>query len=236
MHFIVEQWKNCHDLIVEKVLYATNGNKCYKITAAGELQNDHQEADTRLLLHSKHANLTYSNIVVYTQDTDVFTIALSESTSISAHLFMLTRTKKIIDICKVDDYIATVLNKTDCEKKDVLNALLGYYCFSGCDSVSSFAGKGKVKPLNLLLNTGSYVRAFASLGTSNLVSNEVKLELHKFVSHMYGRRPTGSSVDVNDTRYFICCQKNGKVSYDALPPCANVLDQHIARSNYQCPI
>ena len=68
IYFIVEQWKNCHDLIGEKVLYATSGNKCYKITAAGccevdELQSDHQEADTRLLLHSKHASLTYSNIV-----------------------------------------------------------------------------------------------------------------------------------------------------------------------------
>ena len=117
-----------------------------------------------------------------------------------------------------------------------MNALLGYHSFSGCDSVSSFAGKGKVKPLNLLLKTGSYVRAFVSLGSSNLVSNEVKLELHKFVSHMYGRRPTGSSVDVNEIRYFIYYQKNGKVSCNALPPCANVLDQHITRSNYQCLI
>ena len=49
IHFIVQQWKNCHDLIGEKVLYATHGNKCYKITAAGccdvdELLSDHQEA------------------------------------------------------------------------------------------------------------------------------------------------------------------------------------------------
>lgn len=34
-------------------------------------------------------------------------------------------------------------------------------------------------------------------------------------------------------RYNIYCQKAGKVSCESLPPCLNVLEQHIKRVNFQ---
>ena len=243
--FIVDHWKTNATKIGQKEFYVTSGEKVFKITSTehrevDELESDHQEADTRMLLHAKHSSYSYNNIVIYTPDADVFIIALSKTTEISSNMYMLTGVKnarRIIDLGAVANYVYNTLNKSSCEKAKVLDALLGYHCFTGCDSISSFAGRGKIKPLKLMLSANHYVEAFSSLGTTNTVLNEVSTELQRFVCHMYGRRSTNSEVvNVNDTRYFLYCQKGGKVSCDTLPPCSNVLDQHIARSNYQSQI
>ena len=84
-----------------------------------------------------------------------------------------------------------------------MKALLGYHCFSGCDSISSFTGRGKLKPLNLLLSSVNYITAFASLGVNNIVSDELAIELEKFVCHMYGMCPINSDVNVNSTVFYL---------------------------------
>ena len=60
--FIVSEWRKvqCRDKLQEKVLYATVGDKCYKITSQDSvevpaLQCHQEEADGRLLLHAVHA-------------------------------------------------------------------------------------------------------------------------------------------------------------------------------------
>ena len=42
-----------------------------------KLTCDHEEADTRMIAHAKHASLFYHNIVIKSPDTDVFFIALN---------------------------------------------------------------------------------------------------------------------------------------------------------------
>ena len=82
-----------------------------------ELQSDHQEADMRMILHSKHASSTYNNVVIYTPDTDVLVIALSKSSKVLANIFMLTGTKNARRIIEaIWNYVCNELNKTDCGK------------------------------------------------------------------------------------------------------------------------
>ena len=60
---------------------------------------------------------------------------------------MLTGTGKytrIIDIQAVAVSVDEKLNKTERDEEDFLNALLACDCFTGCDSTSSFAGRGKL--------------------------------------------------------------------------------------------
>lgn len=40
--------------------------------------------------------------------------------------------------------------------QNVRSALLGLHSFTGCDSVSAFAGTGKVKPFEMLINKKEY--------------------------------------------------------------------------------
>ena len=70
----MEQWKINSDLLKEKILFATIGKKSFKITRnrcsivleleADHQEANHQEADTRMLLHAKHARETDDKIVI----------------------------------------------------------------------------------------------------------------------------------------------------------------------------
>jgi hypothetical protein len=43
----------------------------------GHLKSDHEEADTRLLLHAKDTSNTHSRIVIHSSDTDVCVLCVS---------------------------------------------------------------------------------------------------------------------------------------------------------------
>ena len=52
------------------------------------------------------------------------------------------------------------------------DAFLGLHAFTGCDTTSSFAGKGKIKPLKIMKSDNHFTEVFARLGTSEVISIE----------------------------------------------------------------
>ena len=63
--------------IGQKPFYVTSRSDVYKINDTVvervlQLQSNHEEADTRMLLHAKHASLTYPKVLISSPDTDVF--------------------------------------------------------------------------------------------------------------------------------------------------------------------
>ena len=109
-----------------------------------ELTSNHQEADTRILLHARHASLSYKEIFGSTPDTDLFFIMLSMMPDMNIKLYMLTGTgskRRIIDMNAVGDDIFDNQNQTNSAKNDLLKALIGFHCFTGCDTHSSFAAR-----------------------------------------------------------------------------------------------
>jgi len=80
---------------------------------------------------------------------------------------LLRREKKnqirLIDISK----LGTALGKEVCE------ARVGVHAWTGCDSVSSFAGKGKVKAVNLIRKNEQFRDTFVHLGQQWSVSDEL---------------------------------------------------------------
>ena len=82
--FLCQAWRNipCPEKLGSKLLFITCGKQCFKVTKDGsevvdELATSHEEADTRTLLHTKHASSNYISMVIVTDDTDVFIICLS---------------------------------------------------------------------------------------------------------------------------------------------------------------
>ena len=78
VNFIVSEWKKPQftSRLGNKVMFLTQGSKCWKLTATctsavPELKCNHEEADTRMVLHAKHAN---SPIVIHADDTDVMVL------------------------------------------------------------------------------------------------------------------------------------------------------------------
>ena len=129
IRFIVEHWKSNLNLINGKEFITTVDSKAYKnnlnnCSLIKELQSNHQEADTRLFLHAKHASEDHEKVVIVSPNTDVFLIALSKSPLIQSHLYFLTGIGKHIRIIDIDAVAVSAnekVNKIECNEEDFLN-------------------------------------------------------------------------------------------------------------------
>jgi len=218
--------------IKRKTVYVTCGEKCFKLTKdvheeVGDLLCTQEEAATRMLLHAKHAVVKYSSVVLVTEDTDVFVIAVGLSTLINSSLFIRRGTStrvRLVDITKV----AGMLGNAVC------TALLGLHPWTGCDTVSALSGQGKLKAVKLMTKNDHFLSAFSSLGTSWKLSSELFTVIEEFTCRLYC---SGTKVEtVNELRYEIFRAKQGNVESSQLPPCRDSLFQHTLRANYQAAI
>ena len=53
------------------------------------------------------------------------------------------------------------------------SALLGLYAYTGCDTVSAFAGKGKLKAMKLLVAVTEYIDLLCKVGKSMKLDEEM---------------------------------------------------------------
>ena len=83
-----------------------------------------EEADTRLMLHAKHASQTYSNVAISSPDTDVMVLMMYHKKSIDANLYLCTGAangRRIININKVHESLGDDMSK----------GLPGFHAFTG---------------------------------------------------------------------------------------------------------
>ena len=241
--FVVPEWKKeeYRLKIGSKDVFVIDGEKVFKInqnevSQIEELESNYEEADTRMVLHANHASSTYEKIMISSPDTDVFVICLSVHHLIDANIYFLTgvkSTRRIIDITAVAENIYKSMNVCDASKQSFMESLVGFHSFTGCDTISAFTGRGKTKPLKLMVKDERYVEAFALLGKEIQLTESLVATLEKFVCHMYGWKGHES---LNEIRYCMYCQSGGKISCEQLPPCNDVLELHMMRANYQAYI
>ena len=104
---------------------------------------NHEEADTRIFVHVSSLVLKgHKNIIIATVDTDVVIIAIAkfnQLVSIGLHTlwveFGVGKNRKWLPINSYAEHIGL----------DKCHGLPFWYAFSGCDTVSSFAGRGKLR-------------------------------------------------------------------------------------------
>ena len=152
--FMVQQWISNSSLIGDKILVITNNTESHNITSNScmlipELESNHKEADSQMMLHVKHASRTYSSLVMHTTEAYVLMIVLSKIMEFDCQLYLKTSAKsrkRIIDISTIAQCVNHNISKTDCDKDTFLQALLAFHCFTGCESTSSFTAKDKLSP------------------------------------------------------------------------------------------
>ena len=152
--FMVQQWISNSSLIGDKILVITNNTESHNITSNNcilipELESNHKEADSQMMLHVKQGSRTYSSLVIHMPKTNVFMILLSKIMEFDCQLYLKTGTKsgkRIIDINTVAQCVNHNISKTDCDKDAFLKTLLAFHCFIVSDSTSSIAGKSKLSP------------------------------------------------------------------------------------------
>ena len=235
IEFIVYEWMKPEStaLLADKQLYVTCEQKCYLITTHGseevpQLASSHEEADTRLLFHAAHAaECHYKAIIMVAEDTDVFLLCLAFNDNIQSSLYQ--KHKSNTRTCFIDIGKVAAVNGPD-----MCNAILGVHAFTGCDSVSSLAGKGKIAAVRLLRKNRAMREIFVKLGENWELSETTYNSLESFTCALYGCKD--DCADINSVRYNLFCSKKGEIESHQLPPCKDSLHKHIDRANYQAGI
>ena len=106
-----------------------------------------------------------------------------------------------------------------------------FHAFTGCDTVSCFAGRGKKTAFTVWKSYPAVTDAFLQLATTPtpLVSEACMIYLERFVILLYDR--TSNKANVNEARKQLFVQKGG--AYDVIPPTRAALLQHTKRAAYK---
>ena len=110
-------------------------------------------------------------------------------------------------------------------------ALLGLHAFTGCN-VSAFSGKGKAKPVKLMLKENWYITLFNSFGNEPSLSEAQQSGLQQFVCEMYGYKEDSTGV----VRYKLHSARQRRLEAKCLPSCSDSLSLHANRACYQAYI
>ena len=144
-----------------------------------ELSSGQKEADTRLLLHAKHAATPHVKVIIISsEDTDVRILCISFAHAVPVSIYqrcVAQHQARYIDISKIADVLGQEVSKA-------------LHAFTGCDSVSAFAGIGKARPLKLLRSKNEFQVMFQSLGEQWSITGELCVQLESFVCAMYGMK------------------------------------------------
>ncbi|CAC5391639.1 unnamed protein product [Mytilus coruscus] len=126
----------------EKVVVATNTQDVLCYPPRDDVSNlascSHEEADTRIMVHLSDAvKHGLKRVMIRTVDTDVAVIAVSPFRKIGADELWLAfgsgKSFRYISIHELSNALGIEISHT----------LPVFHAFTGCDTVSSFAGKGK---------------------------------------------------------------------------------------------
>ena len=128
-----------------KCIFVTSSDRCINLTESGwqeidDLQSIQEEADTRILLHVNHAAETIPALICITEDTDVFIICLGLGQDVNSNICIRRGSKSSVRLVEITKLAAAL-------SRDVCTALLGLHPCTGCDTISAFAGQGKLKAL-----------------------------------------------------------------------------------------
>ena len=184
----------------------------------------HEEADTRILLHLEDAvKEGYTKVSVRTVDTDVLVLAVTAAQRLSiTELWVGFGNGKNFRLLAAHE-MARALGPDRCM------VLPMFHAFTGCDTISSFGGRGKKTAWDTWMTFDDVTRAFCALANTPDAIDDWMEPLEQFVVLLYDR--TSSQESVNQARKQLFAQKGRGI--DGLPPTQAALIQHTKRAAYQ---
>ncbi len=115
-----------------------------EISILTPLFSDHEEADTRILLHAQHAAVTHKRIVVQSPDMDVAVLCTTHFERVNCkELWFHTGVKDKVRFVAIHTIAANL-------GPELCPALLAFHALTGCDSTSALYRMGKKKAWNVL--------------------------------------------------------------------------------------
>ena len=234
--FLSEKVANAQFPIGKIVVITSGKNVITKGIDRSMQDNDHEEADTKILLHLQHALQNGSrSCLIRTVDTDVLVIITGKfhkllSMCPDADIWIAFSTGKHFTYFHINT-IATALGKEKCV------ALPTFHSFTGCDTVSAFFGKGKLSAWAAWKCYPAVTAAFRYIAENPFVAIDMTSDyfklLERFTVVMYDRTSQLSTVD--EARRALFCHRD-RIMMEALPPTQGALLQHSNRAVYQASI
>ena len=188
------------------------------------LLSDHEEADTRMILHAQDASHDHDRVVVQSPDTDVAIL--------SVHFFNLLACQQLWFRTGVKDKLRFIPVHSLVESlgPDICAALPCFHALTGCDSTSGLFGIGKKKSWVTLKKNIALHPGIAKLGDELPLQSETSRACEVFICSLYSSTKMSDSC-ADQLRYWMFCQKKQKS--ESLPPTTDSLYHHIERCNYQ---
>jgi hypothetical protein len=185
---------------------------------------NHEEADTRLLLHAADAaKCGLKKIMLRTGDTDVVVITVAKFHDLDlSKLWIAFGVGKHFRCITVHGIASTV-------GQEKSRALLAFHAFTGCNQTSSFKHIGKKTAWDTWSVYDEVTEVFQSLSASQSLPalNDALPILERYTVIMYDRTSTCTSV--NTARKDLFTRKGSDI--DNIP--ANALLQHAKRAVFQ---
>ena len=100
------------------------------------------------------------------QNTDLFLLMLLLSNEIAGKLYMKNGTRgktRMNDIADVNNQLDWKVSEQNIDY--MLEALPGLHAFTGCNTVSAFSGKGKIKALKIMPKYDVFINLFLNTWT-----------------------------------------------------------------------
>ena len=154
------------------------------------LKCNHEEADTRILLHENNASSYHERVVVQTPDTDVVVLSVFAFDSLRCkQLWIRTGTKDSVRFIPVHN-IVDKIGPTICA------ALPGFHSLTGCDTTSSLMCVGNKKAWKVLCKSKTYQQTMSLLGKEIPLPVETAKVTEAFVCALYTTsKKAGSTAD-----------------------------------------
>lgn len=200
------------------------------------LNSNHEEADTRMILHAIYANDQFKlkevqgRIIIKSPDTDVLVLAIHHFPKMSNTSELWIETGRVTGTTDLRRYIPvhvicqSMLSVT-CEILPAVHAL------SGCDSTSSFFGIGKRSVTKAVLEAPNDFAKLSIFGNRDVDETEEISAARHFVKALYD--PTGkfkAATDLNDLRVKMSRHVH---SINKMPPCEASFRHHSKRASWQ---
>ncbi|KAL9977045.1 hypothetical protein ACROYT_G014408 [Oculina patagonica] len=209
------------DTVDGYVALSVKNRHCHEIPA---LNSDHEEADTRMLLHAQHASQGAQRIIIQSPDTDVLLLCVTHYVEIgTGELWFRTGVKDRLRYIPAHK-IALNLGPLICK------ALPAFHALTGCDSTSSLSRIGKRKARKTISNNRVHQESLACVGQSPDADKEAAKKAEAFICSLFtisNRTPATA----DEARYLLFCQK--AQNNLLLSPTSDSLLEHIKRANYQ---
>lgn len=197
-----------------------------KVTYNDEMAVTHEEADTIIIYQIIQAGA--NKVQVVADDTDIFVLLCHfvHINVIRGQVWMVSpqKNRAVIDI-----------NATVLLHKDVMNNLLAAHGLTGCDTVATYFGIGKVKVLKVLKNN---VHSLDLLGNTCSSLIDATKQATTFVLACYGQSRCST---MTEARQKVWSRKvfrtiGGAPKLETLPPTTEAFNENVARAHLQVAI